>query len=34
MCGSVGFASYATRLLGEVGVRSDAIRVEQFGATG
>jgi ferredoxin-NADP reductase len=33
VCGSVGFASYATRLLGEVGVRSDAIRVEQFGAT-
>ncbi|WP_238343089.1 FAD-binding oxidoreductase [Nocardioides cynanchi] len=34
VCGSVGFASFATRLLGEVGVRSDAIRVEQFGATG
>lgn len=34
VCGSVGFASYATRLLGEVGVRSDTIRVEQFGATG
>jgi ferredoxin-NADP reductase len=34
VCGSVGFASYATRLLGEVGVRSDVIRVEQFGATG
>jgi ferredoxin-NADP reductase len=34
VCGSVGFASFATRLLGEVGVRTDAIRVEQFGATG
>lgn len=34
VCGSVGFASYATRLLGEVGVRSEVVRVEQFGATG
>ncbi len=34
VCGSVGFASYAQRLLGEVGVRADTIRVEQFGATG
>ena len=34
VCGSVGFASFATRLLGEAGLRSDAIRVEQFGATG
>ena len=34
VCGSVGFASYATRLLGEAGVPTDAIRVEQFGATG
>ncbi len=34
VCGSVGFASFATRLLGEAGVRSDVIRVEQFGATG
>ena len=34
VCGSVGFASYATRLLGEVGVRTDVIRVEQFGPTG
>jgi ferredoxin-NADP reductase len=34
VCGSVGFASFATRLLGEVGVRSSSIRVEQFGATG
>lgn len=34
VCGSVGFASYATRLLGEVGVRADTIRVEQFGASG
>lgn len=34
VCGSVGFASYATRLLGEVAVRADTIRVEQFGASG
>ena len=34
VCGSVGFASFATRLLGEAGVRSDLVRVEQFGATG
>lgn len=34
VCGSVGFASYATRLLEESGVRADAIRVEQFGETG
>lgn len=34
VCGSVGFASYATRLLGECGVRTDTIRVEQFGETG
>jgi ferredoxin-NADP reductase len=34
VCGSVGFASYATRLLGEAGVRADTIRVEQFGASG
>jgi ferredoxin-NADP reductase len=34
VCGSVGFASYATRLLGEAAVRSDTIRVEQFGASG
>jgi ferredoxin-NADP reductase len=34
VCGSVGFASFATRLLGEAGVRSDVIRVEQFGVTG
>lgn len=34
VCGSVGFASYATRLLEDAGVASDAIRVEQFGATG
>lgn len=33
VCGSVGFASYAARLLGEAGMRADAIRVEQFGAT-
>ncbi len=34
VCGSVGFASFAQRLLGEVGVRTDTIRVEQFGTTG
>ncbi len=34
VCGSVGFASYAQRLLGESGMRSEAIRVEQFGASG
>lgn len=34
VCGSVGFASYATRLLEESGMRTDAIRVEQFGETG
>lgn len=34
VCGSVGFASYATRLLQESGMRADAIRVEQFGESG
>ncbi len=34
VCGSVGFASFATRLLGEAGMRADAVRVEQFGASG
>ena len=34
VCGSVGFASYATRLLEEVDVPADLIRVEQFGETG
>jgi len=34
VCGSVGFATYATRLLGEAGVRSDLVRIEQFGASG
>jgi ferredoxin-NADP reductase len=34
VCGSVGFASFATRLLGEAGMRAGEIRVEQFGATG
>jgi ferredoxin-NADP reductase len=34
VCGSVGFTSFATRLLGEAGVRADTIRVEQFGASG
>lgn len=33
VCGSVGFASFAGRILGEAGVRSDIVRVEQFGAT-
>jgi ferredoxin-NADP reductase len=34
VCGSVGFASYATRLLEDCGVGADLIRVEQFGETG
>lgn len=34
VCGSVGFASFATRLLEDTGVDTDAIRVEQFGETG
>ena len=34
VCGSAGFATFAERLLGEVGVRRDVIRVEQFGPTG
>jgi ferredoxin-NADP reductase len=34
VCGSVGFTSFATRLLGEAAVRSTSIRVEQFGETG
>lgn len=34
VCGSVGFVGYASRLLGESGVRADTVRVEQFGATG
>lgn len=34
VCGSVGFVSFAGRSLGEAGVRSDAVRVEQFGPTG
>lgn len=33
VCGSVGFVSFAGRMLGEAGVRSDTVRVEQFGAT-
>lgn len=33
VCGSVGFVSFAGRILGEAGVRSDTVRVEQFGAT-
>jgi ferredoxin-NADP reductase len=33
VCGSVGFASYASRLLGEVGIPAELIRVEQFGPT-
>jgi ferredoxin-NADP reductase len=34
VCGSVGFASYAVRALVELGLPTDVIRVEQFGATG
>lgn len=34
VCGSVGFASWATRTLGELGVVASTIRVEQFGVTG
>jgi ferredoxin-NADP reductase len=33
ICGSVGFASYAGRLLGEVGIPAELVRVEQFGPT-
>ncbi len=33
VCGSVGFVSFAGRILGEAGVRSDVVRVEQFGPT-
>lgn len=31
VCGSVGFVSFVGRILGEAGVRSDTVRVEQFG---
>ncbi|WP_170981713.1 FAD-binding oxidoreductase [Nocardioides dongxiaopingii] len=34
VCGSVGFASFAQRVLGEAGMRASEVRVEQFGATG
>jgi ferredoxin-NADP reductase len=34
VCGSVGFASYAVRQLEELGLETEIIRVEQFGATG
>lgn len=33
VCGSVGFATFATRLLQESGVATTTIRVEQFGET-
>lgn len=33
VCGSVGFVSFAGRILGEAGVRADTVRVEQFGPT-
>lgn len=33
VCGSVGFVSFVGRILGEAGVRSDAVRVEQFSPT-
>jgi ferredoxin-NADP reductase len=34
VCGSVGFASFATRLLENAGIDTDTVRVEQFGETG
>ncbi|WP_254052220.1 FAD-binding oxidoreductase [Aeromicrobium sp. A1-2] len=34
VCGSAGFVSFVGRSLGEAGVRSDVVRVEQFGPTG
>ncbi|MGA8987851.1 FAD-binding oxidoreductase [Aeromicrobium sp.] len=34
VCGSVGFVSFVGRSLGEAGIRSDIVRVEQFGPTG
>lgn len=34
VCGSVGFASFATRLLESAGIDTETIRVEQFGETG
>ncbi len=34
VCGSVGFASFAQRVLGEAGMRASLLRVEQFGASG
>jgi ferredoxin-NADP reductase len=33
VCGSVGFVNFVGRILGEAGVRSDVVRVEQFGPT-
>ncbi len=33
VCGSAGFVSFVGRSLGEAGVPSDIVRVEQFGAT-
>ena len=33
VCGSVGFASYATRLLEDAGMDAEQIRIEQFGET-
>lgn len=34
VCGSVGFVSFVGRILGEAGVPSTHVRVEQFGPTG
>ena len=34
VCGSVGFASFGQRVLGEASMRASEVRVEQFGATG
>lgn len=34
VCGSVGFAGFAARLLQEAGMAAESILVEQFGATG
>ena len=34
VCGSTGFAETASRLLVDLGVPADAVRVERFGPTG
>jgi ferredoxin-NADP reductase len=33
VCGSVGFVSFAGRILGDAGISADVVRVEQFGPT-